>query len=92
MVIEVKPITDEDNVVTIYFEIKDTGIGIVSNKISTVFGVFTQAKSDTSRIYGGTGLGLAIVKKIVEDKGGKVWIDSEKGQGAKFYFSWPVEF
>jgi PAS domain S-box-containing protein len=91
VVIEVKPITDEDNVVTIYFEIKDTGIGIVSNKISTVFGVFTQAKSDTSRIYGGTGLGLAIVKKLVHLLNGEIKVHSKFGVGSVFKMTIPFE-
>jgi light-regulated signal transduction histidine kinase (bacteriophytochrome) len=55
-----------------------------------VFVVFQTLQSRDT--YESTGVGLAIVKKIVEDKGGKVWIESEKGAGAKFYFSWPVEF
>ncbi len=68
----------------IHFEILDTGIGIVSNKINTVFGAFTQAKSDTSRIYGGTGLGLAIVKKLVKLLNGDISVKSEFGQGSVF--------
>ncbi|MBE0424952.1 MAG: PAS domain S-box protein, partial [Lutibacter sp.] len=60
----------------IYFEVRDTGIGIVSNKINTVFGAFSQAKSDTSRIYGGTGLGLTIVKKLVGLLNGSIKVES----------------
>ena len=68
----------------IHFEISDTGIGIIPNKINTVFGVFTQAKSDTSRIYGGTGLGLAIVKKLVTLLKGDISVESKFGKGSNF--------
>ncbi len=91
VIIEVKPIKDEGTISTIYFEIKDTGIGIVSNKISTVFGVFTQAKSDTSRIYGGTGLGLAIVKKLVHLLNGDIKVHSKFGEGSVFKMTIPFK-
>jgi len=74
----------------IYFEIIDTGIGIVSNKINTVFGAFNQAKSDTSRIYGGTGLGLTIVKKLVNLLKGEIKVSSIFGSGSKFTLSLPI--
>ncbi|MBI9040014.1 response regulator [Lutibacter sp.] len=87
----VKLVKDENNLADIYFEIKDTGIGIVSNKISTVFGVFTQAKSDTSRIYGGTGLGLAIVKKLVALLEGEIKVQSKFGVGSNFKMTIPFK-
>jgi len=73
------------------FEISDTGIGIVSNKINTVFGAFTQAKSDTSRIYGGTGLGLAIVKKLVKLLNGDISVKSKFGEGSVFNLNLPFK-
>jgi len=73
------------------FEISDTGIGIVSNKINTVFGAFTQAKSDTSRIYGGTGLGLAIVKKLVKLLNGDIRVKSKFGEGSVFNLNLPFK-
>ncbi|WP_372745080.1 response regulator [Lutibacter sp.] len=82
---------DENEIAQIYFEIKDTGIGIISNKISTVFGVFTQAKSDTSRIYGGTGLGLAIVKKLVALYNGEINVESKFGIGSVFKMTLPFK-
>lgn len=75
----------------VYFEIVDTGIGIVPNKINTVFGAFNQAKSDTSRIYGGTGLGLTIVKKLVNLLKGEIKVSSVFGSGSKFTLSLPLK-
>ncbi len=91
VIVSVKLTKDENNLTEVYFEIKDTGIGIVSNKISTVFGVFTQAKSDTSRIYGGTGLGLAIVKKLVSLLNGEIKVQSKFGVGSNFKMTIPFK-
>jgi len=76
---------------TIQFKVKDTGIGIPQEKVSEIFERFTQAKSDTSRIYGGTGLGLSIVKKLVELQSGKITVESKKDQGALFKFIIPYK-
>lgn len=89
--ISVKNMNVEGDFTQVYFEIKDTGIGIVSNKISTVFGVFTQAKSDTSRIYGGSGLGLAIVKKLVHLFDGEIKVHSKFGVGSIFKMTLPFK-
>ncbi|MDZ4668965.1 MAG: PAS domain S-box protein [bacterium] len=73
-----------------YYEfcVADNGAGIEKEFHEKVFVIFqTLQARDT---YESTGVGLAIVKKMVEDKGGKVWIESEIGLGAKFYFSWPI--
>jgi light-regulated signal transduction histidine kinase (bacteriophytochrome) len=69
------------------FCVADNGPGIEKEFHEKVFVIFqTLQARDT---FESTGVGLAIVKKIVEDKGGKVWIESEKGAGTKFFFSWP---
>jgi PAS domain S-box-containing protein len=68
----------------ILFAIKDTGIGIPKEKQGRIFEVFSQADEQTSRRYGGTGLGLAISKKLAEIMGGRVWVESEEGQGSTF--------
>ncbi|NLP56653.1 PAS domain-containing hybrid sensor histidine kinase/response regulator [Lutibacter sp. B1] len=89
--VTVKQLNQNLDISTIYFEIKDTGIGIVSNKINTVFGAFTQAKSDTSRIYGGTGLGLTIVKKLVNLLKGEIKVSSIFGEGSVFKLTLPLK-
>jgi signal transduction histidine kinase/DNA-binding response OmpR family regulator len=71
----------------IEFAVKDTGIGIPKEKLSTIFEDFAQASTDTSRKFGGTGLGLSISKKIVELQGGKIKVDSTLGVGTIFSFS-----
>ncbi|SNR72620.1 PAS domain-containing hybrid sensor histidine kinase/response regulator [Lutibacter flavus] len=91
VVVRVKVVKKTAKISNIHIEIKDTGIGIVSNKINTVFGVFTQAKSDTSRIYGGTGLGLAIVKKLVKLLKGEIQVESKFGVGSVFTLILPLK-
>ncbi|MCF6180489.1 response regulator [Lutibacter sp.] len=89
--ITVVKIEENDKIATISFEIKDTGIGIVSNKINSVFGAFTQAKNDTSRIYGGTGLGLTIVKKLINLLNGEIKVESVFGKGSTFTMVLPLK-
>jgi signal transduction histidine kinase/CheY-like chemotaxis protein len=75
-----------ENTVTIYFEVKDSGIGMTPEQIAVIFEPFKQAESGTTRKYGGTGLGLAITKNIVEMMGGKLMVESTPGVGSKFSF------
>jgi PAS domain S-box-containing protein len=73
--------------VTIYFEIKDTGIGIPKDKQSYIFETFTQARADISRKYGGTGLGLAITKKLLKLYNSEINVESTEGKGTIFSFA-----
>jgi signal transduction histidine kinase len=68
-------------------EIKDTGIGIPEDKISKIFEEFYQVEGGK---HGGTGLGLAITKRLVEEHGGKIWVESQLGKGSTFYFTLPI--
>jgi signal transduction histidine kinase len=77
----------EDDIFTLKFAVKDTGIGISPEQKARLFTSFEQAEKSTSRKFGGTGLGLAISKNIVELMDGKIWIESELGQGAAFFFT-----
>lgn len=79
-----------DNTINSYvtkFSVIDTGIGIPADKKDKIFEQFTQADSDTTRLYGGTGLGLSISAKLVELMGSVILIDSEPGKGSDFHFS-----
>jgi CheY-like chemotaxis protein len=72
---------------TIEVAVKDSGIGISQEQQARLFNSFEQADGSISRKFGGTGLGLAISKKIVEMMGGRIWIESEIGKGARFAFT-----
>ncbi len=72
---------------TLHFTVSDTGIGIPDSKLASIFEVFTQADSSTSRRFGGTGLGLAISKKLAELMGGTIWAESKEGKGSSFHFT-----
>jgi len=73
----------------ILFCVEDTGIGIAKNEQAKIFERFQQVDMESTRLYGGTGLGLSISKKLVELLGGKIWVESEKGQGSRFLFTIP---
>ncbi|MCX6174731.1 MAG: ATP-binding protein [Ignavibacteriales bacterium] len=73
----------------IEFSVTDTGIGISDENKKIIFSEFRQVDSSTSRKYGGAGLGLAICKKYVELLGGTLSLQSESGNGSRFYFMLP---
>lgn len=74
--------------VSLFFEVKDTGIGIEKDKQTEIFQGFAQVHSeDLKRDFGGTGLGLTISDKMVGMFGGKLEVESEVGKGTRFYFS-----
>lgn len=77
---------------TVYFEVKDSGIGIPPEKQSEIFQGFAQVHTDEqSRKFGGTGLGLTISERLVSKFGGKLEVESALGQGSRFFFRIPLE-
>ena len=72
------------------FFVKDSGIGLPSEKLKLIFERFRQAEESSTKEYGGTGLGLTISRKLVELLGGKIWVESELNKGSIFRFTLPL--
>ncbi|MBF0423548.1 MAG: PAS domain S-box protein [Magnetococcales bacterium] len=75
---------------TLLFSVTDTGIGIAQEQMGGIFEQFTQANTGITRRYGGSGLGLTISRRLVEMMGGRIWVESQLGQGSRFCFTLPV--
>ena len=84
-------VSDTATNATIRFEVIDTGVGIAAEKLSTVFESFTQADEETTRKFGGSGLGLTIAKQLVSIMGGDLRLESNIGQGSRFWFEINLE-
>lgn len=80
----------DDKGTRLRFEVSDTGIGLDTADQCHLFDSFQQVDDGLTRRYGGTGLGLAIARKLVELMGGKIGVESQKGQGSRFWFSLPL--
>jgi len=70
--------------------VRDTGIGVPRERQAAIFDAFTQADGSTTRKYGGTGLGLSISSRLVGLMGGRLWLDSQPGEGSRFHLEVPV--
>jgi GAF domain-containing protein len=75
---------------TLVYRVSDTGIGIPPDKIGSLFTEFKQTDAAIASEYGGTGLGLSISRKFIEMHGGRIWVESELGEGSAFIFEVPL--
>jgi two-component system, sensor histidine kinase and response regulator len=77
----------EEQTVELHFIVRDSGIGVPKEKQQLIFEAFAQADGSSRRKYGGTGLGLTISSRLVAMMGGRIWLESEPGQGSTFHFT-----
>lgn len=85
--VEVSALREADSV---QFRVKDSGVGIASEHLDRIFERFYRVDKARSRETGGTGLGLAIARRIVEQHGGRIWVESDLGRGSTFSFTLPL--
>jgi len=85
VVIRVESQAPGDDPVPLHIRVIDTGVGIAAPKQAEIFKAFTQADGSTTRRFGGTGLGLTISAQLVSLMGGRMWVESELGQGSCFH-------
>lgn len=85
-------LNDDLRNMTVCFKISDTGIGIKPESLEAIFDAYNQADKSTHRLYGGTGLGLSVCKSLVDRMGGKIWANSEVGEGTTFNILLPLNF
>jgi signal transduction histidine kinase len=84
--IEAKEVAVEGGVARLEFSVRDTGIGVPAHKHALLFRPFSQIDDSSTRQFGGTGLGLSIVKSLAQLMDGDVGLESQEGQGSRFWF------
>jgi CheY-like chemotaxis protein len=87
VVVRVKCESRDSDTAQLHFAVRDSGIGIPSENLSSIFEAFSQVDSSTTKKFGGTGLGLAICARLVRLMDGRIWAESQVGQGSEFHFT-----
>jgi two-component system, sensor histidine kinase and response regulator len=87
VVLRVELESQDPDGMSLHFAVSDTGVGIPAEKQQIIFEPFSQADTSTTRRYGGTGLGLSISSRLIAMMNGRLWLESEAGQGATFHFT-----
>lgn len=87
IIVNIRNMETSEKRTTLTFSVSDTGIGIPSAKLESIFNTFTQGDASVTRIFGGTGLGLAISRKLVHLMDGDISVESKTGEGTTFSFT-----
>ncbi|MBF0107819.1 MAG: response regulator [Magnetococcales bacterium] len=91
IIVRIETIAQKEQKIQLRFCIQDQGVGLTEDQQEKLFVPFTQVSSDRHRQNGGTGLGLAICKSIVENMGGRIWVESVPEKGSSFFFTLTLE-
>src|SRR5204863_9015599 len=91
VLVRVTRLAENEDHLTLRFEVSDTGVGIEAKAMPLIFQPFTQGDGSTTRKFGGTGLGLTISKQIVELMKGEIGVESAPGKGSVFWFTLPFQ-
>lgn len=88
--VKIHTVSQSEDRIKVYFEVKDTGIGIAKENQARIFNQFDQIQHSFSKKYGGTGLGLSITKRLLDQMKSQIQLESELGVGSRFFFE--IEF